>query len=252
MTTISNETLMAFNDGQLDAQAAEGVRAELNQSVDLQERLRRMQAVDELLRSSVRTDLGGTSRFSKLLEDDAGADQETQVSNVVTLARPAASWKQWVPTGAGIAAAMLIVAGSSFLSPARMSWLEQVDDGIALAGPVLSMITTAPSGSRVQANGLNVMPVVSFVSADGRMCREAQLDDDEMAARLLVCRDVSENEWCIEAFARMPALPNKGYYHTAGIPNDPVIDAAYARLGRKVILDQKGEKQAIQSGWVQK
>jgi hypothetical protein len=133
-----------------------------------------------------------------------------------------------------------------------MSWLEQVDDGIALAGPVLSMITTAPSGSRVQANGLNVMPVVSFVSADGRMCREAQLDDDEMAARLLVCRDVSENEWCIEAFARMPALPNKGGYHTAGIPNDPVIDAAYARLGRKVILDQNGEKQAIQSGWVQK
>jgi anti-sigma factor RsiW len=79
MTTISNETLMAFNDGELDAQAAEGVRAELSQSVDLQERLRRMQAVDELLRSSVRTDLGGTSRFTKLLEDDASAEQETQV-----------------------------------------------------------------------------------------------------------------------------------------------------------------------------
>ena len=56
MTTISNETLMAFNDGELEAQAAEAVRAELNQSVDLQERLRRMQAVDELLRPSVRTD----------------------------------------------------------------------------------------------------------------------------------------------------------------------------------------------------
>ena len=113
------------------------------------------------------------------------------------------------------------------------------------------MITTAPSGSSVQAEGLNMRPVVSFVSADGRLCREAQLDDDEMAARLLVCRDVSENEWCIEAFARMPSMPGNGGYRTAGIPSDPVIDAAYARLGRKAILDQNGEKQAIQRGWIQ-
>jgi hypothetical protein len=254
MTTISNETLMAFSDGELDAQAAEMVRAELGQNVDLQERLRRMQAVDELLRSSVRTDLGGTSRFSKLLADDASAEREGTVSNVVSMARPATAWKQWVPTGVGVAAAMLIVMGSSFMSPARMSWLEQVDDGIALAGPVLAMITTAPSGSSVQSDGLRMRPVVSFVSADGRLCREAQLDDDEMAARILVCRDVSENEWCIEAFARMPTLPNKsGYYAAAaGIPSDPVIDAAYARLGRKTILDQKGEKQAMELGWVQK
>lgn len=251
MKTISNETLMAFSDGELDAKAADEVRAELGQNVELQERLRRMQAVDELLRASVRTDLGGTSRFSKLLDEDSSTGQQPAASNVVTLARPSAAWKQWVPTGVGVAAAMLIVAGSSFLAPARMSWLEQVDDGIALAGPVLSMITTAPSGSSVQAEGLNMQPVVSFVSADGRMCREAHLDDDEMAARLLVCRDVSENEWCIEAFARMPSMPGKGGYHTAGIPNDPVIDAAYARLGRKVILDQNGEKQAIQRGWVQ-
>lgn len=251
MTTITNETLMAFNDGELDAQAAEMVRAELDRSVDLQERLRRMQAVDELLRSSVRTDLGGTNRFTDILNDDAADKRETAGSNVVTLQRASSSWKQWLPTGVGVAAAMLIVAGSSLVEPARMSWLEQVDDGIALAGPVLSMITTAPSGSHVQAHGLNMKPVVSFVSTDGRLCREAQLDDDEMAARILVCRDVSEDEWCIEAFARMPALPSKAGYYAAGVPNDPVIDAAYARLGRKTILDQDGEQKAIKSGWVQ-
>ncbi len=252
MTTITNETLMAYCDGELDAQAAESVRAELERSVDLQERLRRMQAVDELLRSSVRTDLGGTSRFTRLLEDAPQEEASVSSDNVVPLRKPAPAWRQWVPTGVGVAAAMLIVVGSSVMGPARMSWLEQVDDGIALAGPVLSMITTAPSGSHVQSDGLNMKPVVSFVSADGRMCREAQLDDDEMAARILVCRDVSENEWCIEAFARMPALPNKAGYYAAGVPNDPVIDAAYARLGRKTVLDEQGEREAIRNGWVRK
>lgn len=252
MTTISNETLMAYCDGELDTSTAESVRAELERSIDLQERLRRMQAVDELLRSSVRTDLGGTSRFTRLLEEGAHEASAADAPNVVPLRKPVTAWKQWVPTGVGVAAAMLIVAGSSLMAPARMSWLEQVDDGIALAGPVLSMITTAPSGTHVQSDGLNMKPVVSFVSSDGRLCREAQLDDDEMAARILVCRDVSEDEWCIGAFARMPALPNKTGYYAAGVPNDPVIDAAYARLGRKAVLDEQDEREAIKSGWAKK
>jgi hypothetical protein len=42
---------------------------------------------------------------------------------------------------------------------------------------------------------------------------------------------------------------NRQAYQTAGIANDPVIDAAYGRLGRKGILDREAEARAIRSGW---
>lgn len=237
---------MAFNDGELDAAVAEQVRQALQSNPALQERLDSMKAMDELLRASVKVELDVPDRFKSLLADSAGA---TEASNVVALSPKRRAWRNWVPTGAGIAAALMIVVGGNMMAPSSMAWLEQVEDGIALAGPVRQAMVTAPSGKRVQVAGLNIMPVVSFVSTDGRMCREAQLDDDEMAARIVACRDIAENEWCIEAFARMPSLPHRDGYYTASVPKDPVIDAAYARLGIKTTLSEDAEKGAIASGW---
>jgi len=249
MITITEETLMAYNDSELDAVVAEQVRLALQSDPELQEKLERMKAMDELLRASVKVDLAVPDRFKTLLAEEAGAAEAT---NVVKMSPKARAWRNWVPTGAGIAAALMIVVGGNMMAPASMSWLEQVEDGIALAGPVRQAIVMAPSGHQVQVNGLNVMPVVSFVSTDGRMCREAQLNDDEMAARIVACRDIAENEWCIEAFARMPSLPHRSNgYNTAGVPKDPVIDAAYARLGIKTTLSEAAEKGAIARDWAQ-
>jgi hypothetical protein len=250
MITVTEETLMAYNDGELEPAVAEQVLAALQASPDLQERLERMKAMDELLRASIGADLSVPDRFSSLLAaDDHANDDAVQGDNVVKLSPKKRAWRNWVPTGAGIAAAMLILVGGNVMAPASMSWLEQVEGGIALAGPVRQAMVTAPSGRAVQVSGLNVLPVVSFVSTDGRMCREAQLSDDEMAARIVACRDVAENEWCIEAFARMPTLPHRAGYTTASVPKDPVIDAAYARLGIKTTLSEEAEKAAIASDW---
>lgn len=247
MKTIPDETLMAYCDGELDALAAEDMRSALRTDPSLQERLRSMQAVDDLLRASVQVDLSVPDRFTNLLT----SAQKEDPSNVVQLTAKNRTLRNWIPTGVGIAAAMLIVVGGNLMAPTSMAWLEQVEDGIALAGPVRQAIVTVPSGKHVQLNGLNVMPVVSFVSTDGRMCREAQLDDDEMAARIVACRDVAENEWCIEAFARMPSPQHKDGYYTASVPKDPVIDAAYARLGIKTTLTAAAEKGAIERNWSQ-
>jgi hypothetical protein len=146
---------------------------------------------------------------------------------------------------------LILVAGYA-LAPGQMAWLEQVDDGIALSGLVQDTIASVPSGKLVKRNGLNILPVVSFASADGRLCRELHVDDNELAARIVACRDKDEEEWCIEAFARMPAHADTSGYSTAGVPKDPVIDAAYVRLGIKSTLNADAEKQAIARNWVQK
>jgi len=252
MTFVSDETLMAYADGELDATEAARVRALVQASEMLQERLRRFRATDDLLRASVSTQLDVPERFAALLADTPSPAGSTRTAGaqVTPLRTPGLARRYWLPMGAGIAAALLLVVSANIMSPDRMPWLEQVDDGIALTGPVLAMMADAPSGQLANAGGLEVKPIVSFVSADGRMCREAHVQDSEMAARILVCRDVAENEWCVEAFSRVKPIVNRhAYQQAAGVPNDPVIDAAYGRLGRQAILDREAETRAIRSGW---
>ena len=238
---------MAYADAELEPAVAEEVRAAVNADLELQNRLQRMKAVDTLLKAAIQTDLAVPERIRDTLNED-----KSNSKNVVQLKPASRTIGKWLPTGVGIAAALMIVVGGNVLSPSSMNWLQQVEDGIALAGPVQAAILSAPSGKRVQHKGLNIMPIVSFVSTDGRLCREAQVDDEEMAARLVACRDIAEDEWCIEAFARMPAVPLKNAYHPASVSKDPVIDAAYARLGIKSTLNAKEELNAIKSGLVQK
>jgi hypothetical protein len=251
MTFISDETLMAYADGELDATEASRVRALVQASDTLQERLRRLRATDDLLKASVSTELDVPERFAALLADGPSSTGASPAAGARVMPLRTRGWarRYWLPMGAGIAAALLIVVTGNIMTADRMPWLEQVDDGIALAGPVLAMMADTPSGQSAVADGLEVKPIVSFVSADGRMCREAHVQDSEMASRILVCRDGAENEWCVEAFARVNPIVNRQVYQAAGVPNDPVIDAAYGRLGRQAILDRAAEARAIRSGW---
>ncbi len=244
MNKITDETLMAYSDGELSPLDAERVRAALAADADLRDRVQHIRDIDSLLRASIQPKLDTPARFTEMLAAQDGAE-------VVQLRPKSRSWREWVPAGAGIAAAVLVLIGGSAVLPPQLSWLEQVDDGIALAGPLQAAMISVPSGQRIQREGLNIMPVVSFVSSDGRMCREVHVDDDQMAARIVACRDRDGNEWCIEAFARMPSVHHVNGYYTAGAPKDPVIDAAYARLGIKTTLGADAEKLAISKGWVQ-
>ncbi|MFN9356836.1 MAG: hypothetical protein ACK6A4_08490 [Alphaproteobacteria bacterium] len=251
MTFIPDETLMAYADGELEAAEAARVRALVQASDTLQERLRRFRATDDLLKASVSTQLDVPERFAALLADVPAPAASAPAGGAQVMPLRARGWSRryWLPMGAGIAAALLIVVTGNIMTADRMPWLEQVDDGIALAGPVLAMMADTPSGQSARSGGLDVKPIVSFVSADGRMCREAHVQDSEMASRILVCRDVAENAWCVEALARVNPIVNRQAYQTAGVPNDPVIDAAYGRLGRQAILDREAETRAIRSGW---
>lgn len=253
MTTVADETLMAFADGELDAGETARIEGILRTSPTLRQRLAQLRAADDVLRAAVSAPLGTTDRFATLLQPDQGPHHAVGLTGSASR-KPAWSRRAWLPAGVGIAAAILVVVTSGSMSPQKVTWLQQVHDGIALADPVLSMITTTPSGQWVQASGLRMKPIVSFVSNDGRMCREAYVQDAEMAVRVLACRDdhievAHLDEWCIEAIARVQPMARQQSYHTAGVTMDPVIEAAYARLGRREILDRAGEAGAITNGW---
>lgn len=239
MTLIDDNTLMAFADGELDEERAAYVVAALEQDAALRERLKEMRSTDALLRAAVAPTLDVPERLANLLQPR---------STVVRL--PTKTTQQWwIPAGAAVAAALAVwMAGTITLSQ-PVGWLRHVDDGVAISGPLEAAAVGARSGSLVRAGDLNIHPVVSFVANDGRACRELHVRDKEMAARIIACRDVHEDEWCIEAFASMPVREFENTYQTAGALRNPVIDAALARLGVKATMDAKEENEAIARKW---
>jgi hypothetical protein len=251
MTNFNDETLMAFADGELDEKGAAAVRDALQSDAGLRDRLRRMQDVDTLLRASFSAAPGSEDRFLALLKEEPEST-DSQKDNVIPLRARKSGLREWIPTGTGIAAALLVLVAGSVVTTGQLTWLEQVDDGLALTGPVQEAILSTPSGKQLVRDGLSITPVVSFESGDGRLCREMQVHRDELSARILACRDKEENEWCIEAFARMPATRYPASYYTAGVHKDPVIEAAYTRLRMKTTLSADAERRAIATAWVRK
>lgn len=240
MNRIDDETLMAFADGELEAGDAEAIRQALATDSSLRERLQALKNLDDVLRAAVTPSIDIPDRFAELLKPAA---------KVVSLpVKPRAT--RWLPVaGTAIAASLAALMLGTTLTPTQAGWIRHVDDGVAIAGAVEAAAVTAASGTLVKADDLNIRPVVSFVANDKRECREIHVRDREMAARLVACRDIAHDEWCIEAFATMPLNDFPDSYHTAGAKKDPVIDAALARLGVRERLDENGENAAIARKW---
>jgi hypothetical protein len=242
MTTIDTETLMAFADGELNEERAAEVKAALAANPALRAQLQALRNTDDLLRAAVTPSLDVPDRFAQLLQPQGA-------SNVVPLARtPRAVW--WMPAGAAVAAAFAVwVASSSLLTTQSAGWLRHVEDGVAISGALEAAAMNTRSGDLVRADNLNIRPVVSFVANDGRSCRELHVRDKEMAARIIACRDLHEDEWCIEALASIPTQEFPDTYKPAGAPRNEVIDAAFARIGVKSTMGAEEENAAIARKW---
>ena len=238
---IDDETLMAFADGELDAERTEHVHEALASDAALRERLEALRGVDNLLRAAVAPSLDIPERFAQLLKPSA------TVTDIATKRRSTRSWI--IPAGTAIAAGFATLMFANILTPQSDNWLRHVKDGVAISGAVELAAINTPSGQLVKSGDLNIRPIMSFVANDGRSCRELHIRDKEMAARIVACRDQDEDEWCIQAMASMPANDFPDSYHTAGVKKDPIIDAAYARLGVKEVLDEKSENATIARKW---
>jgi hypothetical protein len=239
MTHFDDETLAAFVDGELDAAQTSAINEALARDPALRARLQELRNLDDLLRTAVAPAVDVPDRFATLLKPTA---------DVVQL-RPQRRTQAWMPV-AGTA----IAAGAAFLMfgaqlTATGGWLRHVDDGLAISGALETAALTTPSGQLAKAGDLNVRPIMSFVANDGRECRELHVRDKEMAARMLACRDAHHDEWCIEALTNVPVNEFPDNYKTAGVKKDPVIDAAYVRLGVKETLDESAENAAIARQW---
>ena len=247
--TISDETLMAYADGELDAATRASVEAAMLEDPEMAKRVARHRALREAMQGA----------FSGVLKEPvperliaAARGQNTAPKGaVVDLAREAARRKtfpgpqRWQP--AALAASLVLGLGLGFLAWHGSGALIQPTSGgglvakAALAEALSTQLSDDRSPARIAMAGL------SFRSKSGDYCRTFSLTGAD-ASSGLACRE--GNDWKIKALAASPsAATNSANFRTAASEDSPAIRAAVEASIEGEPLDHAGEIAARQAGW---
>jgi hypothetical protein len=241
--TISEETLMAYADGELDAAARASVEAAMQEDPEIRKRVARHRALRETMQGAFSAVLKEPvpERLLKAARGQAAAPKST----VVNLHRSAAP-RGWQP--AAMAASLLLGVGLGFLAwhGSRSALIQPgagggLIAGATLAGALSTQLSDDRSAERVAVTGL------SFRNKSGNYCRTFSLSGSD-ASSGLACHEGTD--WRIKALAQSPrAAADSGSYRTAASEDSPVIRAAVEGAIDGEPLDHAGEIAARQAGW---
>jgi hypothetical protein len=253
--TISEEMLMAYADGELDAASRASVEAAMREDPEIGKRIARHHALREAMRGA----------FSAVLDEPvpdrliAAARGQTAApkGSVVDLSpareaarqRVSAAPRRWQP--AAMAASLLLGLGLGFLAwHGSGGGLIQAGagGGLIARGALAEALSSQLSGDR-SADSL-ALTGLSFRDKSGDYCRTFSLSGLE-ASSGLACREGSD--WRIKALAQSPpAAANSGNYRTASSEDSPSIRAAVESSIDGEPLDHAGEIAARAAAWAGK
>jgi len=254
---ITDEQLMAYADGELDAPMREVVEAALAADPDLVARL----AEHEALRASVRRAFASEldepvpARLREALKPEPRAP-----APVVSLAshrqaaaarsREAANepgwsaWTRWGAWAASVAAAVFIGhaywPGGGASSPEGFAL--QGDGRLLARGEVETALNTQTAGAKPL--GASVAVPLSFVDRSGRYCRSFTT----AAHAGLACRE--EQDWAVQMLVQ--AAPSNGASEGARQAATALPSTLLAEIDQRIegpALDANAEQQALQRGW---
>jgi hypothetical protein len=247
--TISDETLMAYADGELDAASRARVEAAMQEDPEIAKRVARHRALREAMRGAFSAVLNEPvpERLIKAARAPTAAPQDAVVD--LSLAREASRRKKsaprWQP--AAMAACLLLGLGLGFLAWHGPRALIQSGAGgglIASAGlaeALSKQLSDDRTADRVAVTGL------SFRNKSGDYCRTFSLSGTD-ASSGLACREGTD--WKIKALAQSPpAAGSSGNFRTAASEDSPAIRAAVENSIEGEPLDHAGEIAARQAGW---
>ena len=246
---ISDETMMAYADGEADAAMRAQVEAAMQEDPEVGRRVARHRALRDALRGA------GASVLDEPVPERliAAARGRTAVAGTVvdlSRAREAATRKApglprgWQP--AAMAASLLVGLALGYLGWHGSAALIQANSsgglvaGAALAEVLSTQLSDNRSPARVATTGL------SFRAKTGDYCRTFALKGVD-ASSGLACREA--RGWSIKVLAQSPAEGSPTQFRTAGSELSPAIRAAIEGSIEGEPLDHAGEVAARQAGW---
>jgi hypothetical protein len=241
--TVTDEELMAYVDGELDAAHSESLRQEIAASADLSRRVAEQQALRDRLRRA----------FDPALDEPMPARLTglTARARVVELGSPARRRPSRVAWLSGLALAAGIVLGMA-LGPALLKFPREQPDVVASGTGVVAGGALADALSRRLASEQSASaPIrlgVSFQATSGEYCRTFISRRGEATLAGMACRHGAE--WRVDALqaVTVAAGDSEGYRQAATSLPPLVLQAAEASMAGDP-LDAQHEAQARDRNW---
>lgn len=245
---FSDETLMAYADGEVDADTRRQIEAAMALDPTIAERVAKHRA----LRMDLGAAFGGVLDEpvpSRLLDAANSSPASSRSATVTDLsaARAAKSggkktgtwaWPQWT----AIAASLLIgvLAGRSALQPSQSGMFASTRGGIVATGDLSAALDNQLSGTSADAN---VRIGLSFRSKGGNYCRSFAAG----SAAGFACHE--DAQWRVRALQEAGARGAGGEYRMAGSELPPAILTAIDDVMEGDALDREQEQAARERGW---
>lgn len=244
----SDETLMAYADGELDGATAARVAAAAEHDANLRARIDTFRRSRELVREAI-APAAEAPVPPRLLAAVERAAQSSNTAGTVTPLRPTAHGRtaraatisrraRWaVPLAASIA--LLVGAGGGFIL-GRGAGPDGVEPTVAFAGVEWrTVLDRAAAGTRADVDGVTLDVVGSFRRADGGLCREFRVEragDGAFAA--IACH--GDGGWRPDLVVR--TADGDAYAPASG---QATLDARVDALGGGPFLDAAAERDAL-------
>jgi hypothetical protein len=244
---FSEETLMAYADGELDAATREAIEAQMRTDPKLAQEVVRHQVLRAKLQAAFADAL--VESVPERLVAAAQTAPAGNAAEVVSLsaardARSAVVTRRWAtPQWLAIAASLVIGIVGTRLVLVNDSGPVVADGGRMIAnGTLAAALNTQPGGGR---DATSVKTGISFVAKSGDYCRTFNIDDKEQLAGL-ACRE--GEQWRVKALAQ-GSKPGGGDFRMAASTLPPAILRAVEDSIAGDALDSAGEAAARQRNW---
>jgi hypothetical protein len=253
MKRLSEETLNAYADGALDADARSDVEAQLEGDAEaraLLERLRRANALAVEAFAAPMHEPPPQALVDAILQGPArGAAGDR--------ARPIRHYA--LPLAAALALAVGVTAGV-FLGRHPAQAPGDLALGVVGSGSTLHrLLERHPSGTTLEVDGAKgaagrLSVVATFRDRHARPCREVEAlpsgADAQAIAAAVACRDPA-GRWVVEGTTRLAGAPetNGSQFEPSGVPEKDALEGLLTMLGAQRALAPAEEKALIERGW---
>ena len=247
--SISDETLMAFADGELDEATRRMVELAVRQDPVLAEKVRRHKALRmsvfnafaSTLDEEVPQRLHAAARSGKVVHLDSVRQLRTPPPPPAP-AKPHWSWTEWGALAATLVVGVLAgTVGSKALNGDEQMAGFDNSAGVLTAQGKLAQALSQQLASTAAADP-NVKVGISFVSKEGSYCRSFMLP----ATAGLACRNGAE--WRIPVLTNGPMGATTEYRQAGSALPAAVLEAIDERIVGQA-LDANAERAAQKQGW---